>query len=371
MFIGRENELWALNDAYSSHNFEFAVVYGRRRIGKTFLINEFIKDKKSISFTAVESDERQNLENLSSSISEYSSSIPSSAVFSSFQSALEYVFKLSEKERIILFLDEYPYVARSSKSFASTLQLLIDKYKESSKLFLILCGSSMSYMTDNVLAYKAPLYGRRTLQLKIEGFDFFSSTLFFKNYSNEDKDILYGILGGTPQYLREVDDTVSLEDNIKRIYLKTSSFLFEEPLNLLKHEVREPIEYNTVITAIAKGCSKLNEIANRISEETGKTSMYVKKLINLGIVRKEAPYGENAERKTTYSIEDNMFRFWYRFIFNNRALITRGADSLVYQIIENELSSYMGPVFENICNQYLWQLLLSGKSPVLFKDLGR
>ena len=167
----------------------------------------------------------------------------------------------------------------------------------------------MSYMTDNVLAYKAPLYGRRTLQLKIEGFDFFSSTLFFKNYSNEDKDILYGILGGTPQYLREVDDTVSLEDNIKRIYLKTSSFLFEEPLNLLKHEVREPIEYNTVITAIAKGCSKLNEIANRISEETGKTSMYVKKLINLGIVRKEAPYGENAERKTIYSIEDNMFRF--------------------------------------------------------------
>ena len=120
-----------------------------------------------------------------------------------------------------------------------------------------------------------------------------------------------------------------------------------------------------------KALSKLNEIANRISEETGKTSMYVKKLINLDIVRKETPYGENAERKTTYSIEDNMFRFWYRFIFNNRALITRGADSLVYQIIENELSSYMGPVFENICNQYLWQLLLSGKSPVLFKDLGR
>lgn len=371
MFIGREKELNALEEAYSSEKFEFAVIYGRRRVGKTFLINEFIKDKRAISFTGVESNERQNLENLSLSIAEYSSSIAPSTVFSSFQSALEYVFKISERERIIMVMDEYPYVARSSKSLQSTLQLLIDKYKETSKLFLILCGSSMSYMTDNVLAYKSPLYGRRTLQLKVEPFDFFSSTLFFKNYSNEDKAVLYGILGGTPQYLREVDDSISLEENIKRIYLRPSSFLFEEPLNLLKQEVREPTEYNAVITAIATGCSKLNEIASRISEETGKTSMYVKNLISLGILRKETPYGENAERKTIYSIEDNMFRFWYKFIFNNRALITRGGDSLVCKIIENDLSSYMGPVFEEICKQYLWKLLLSGRSPVFFKDLGR
>lgn len=226
-------------------------------------------------------------------------------------------------------------------------------------------------MTDNVLAYKSPLYGRRTLQLKVEPFDFFSSTLFFKNYSNEEKAVLYGILGGTPQYLREVDDSISLEEDIKRIYLKPSSFLFEEPLNLLKQEEREPAEYNAVITAIATGCSKLNEIASRISEETGKTSMYVKNLVGLGIVKKETPYGEKSERKTIYSIEDNMFRFWYKFIFNNRSLITRGAGSLVYKIIENELSSYMGPVFEEISKQYLWKLLLAGRSPVFFRDLGR
>ncbi len=360
-----------MNEAYSSNKFEFGVIYGRRRVGKTFLINEFIKDKRAISFTGVESDERQNPENLSLSVAEYGSSIAPSAVFSSFQSALEHVFNLSVKERIIMVIDEYPYIARSSKSLQSTLQLLIDKYKEKSKLFLIICGSSLSYMTDNVLAYKSPLYGRRTLQLKVEPFDFFSSTLFFKNYSNEEKAVLYGILGGTPQYLREVDDSISLEENIKRIYLKPSSFLFEEPLNLLKQEEREPAEYNAVITAIATGCSKLNEIASRISEETGKTSMYVKNLVGLGIVKKETPYGEKSERKTIYSIEDNMFRFWYKFIFNNRSLITRGAGSLVYKIIENELSSYMGPVFEEISKQYLWKLLLAGRSPVFFRDLGR
>lgn len=162
MFIGRDKELNALDKLYKSDKFEFAVIYGRRRVGKTALINQFISDKKSIYFMGVESNEKQNLENLSKSIIEFSSGIQAETSFSSFQAALEYVFTLAENERIILVIDEYPYVARSSKSLASTLQLLIDKCKDTSKLMLILCGSSMSYMEDHVLAYKAPLYGRRT-----------------------------------------------------------------------------------------------------------------------------------------------------------------------------------------------------------------
>ena len=172
MFIGRDKELNALDKLYKSDKFEFVVIYGRRRVGKTALINQFMGDKKSIYFMGVESNEKQNLENLSKSIIEFSSGIQAETSFASFQAALEYVFKLAENERIILTIDEYPYVARSSKSLASTLQLLIDKYKDTSKLMLILCGSSMSYMEDHVLAYKAPLFGRRTAQMKIIPFNF-------------------------------------------------------------------------------------------------------------------------------------------------------------------------------------------------------
>ena len=165
MFIGRERELTALNRLYGSDKFEFAVIYGRRRVGKTALINEFVRDKKAIYFMGVESNAKQNLDNLSKSIIEYGTGFSLETTFSSFQAALEYVFKLAENERVVLAIDEYPYVARSSKSLASTLQLLIDKYKDTSKLMLILCGSSMSFMEDYVLSYKAPLYGRKTAQM--------------------------------------------------------------------------------------------------------------------------------------------------------------------------------------------------------------
>ena len=187
MFIGRERDLAALNRLYTSGKFEFAVIYGRRRVGKTALISEFIKDKKSIYFMGVESNEKQNLENFSKNIIEYGSGIVADTSFASFQSALEYVFKLGESERLVLAIDEYPYVARASESLASTLQMLIDKYKDDSKLMLILCGSSMSYMEDHVLAYKAPLYGRRTAQMKILPFDFEDTCNYLKAFSDMDK----------------------------------------------------------------------------------------------------------------------------------------------------------------------------------------
>ena len=371
MFIGREREVAALDRLYESNKFEFAVIYGRRRVGKTALINHFIDNKEAIYFMGVESNEKQNLENFSKSIIEYSSGIEAETSFLSFQAALEYVFKLAEKKRLILAIDEYPYVARSSKSLASTLQLLIDKYKDTSKLMLILCGSSMSYMEDEVLAYKSPLYGRRTAQMKIFPFSFDEACRYLKNYSDEDKALAYGIVGGTPQYLLQMDDRLSIEDNIKNTYLNPISFLYEEPTNLLKQEVREPAIYMAIITAIAVGASRMSDISNKVGEDSNICANYLKSLINLGIVKKETPYGEKTSRKSIYSIEDNMFRFWYRFVPNNNSVIMRGAADIVYRRIEPQLSEYMGAVFEEICKQYLWNLLLNGNSPVEFSELGR
>lgn len=371
MFIGREREVAALDRLYESNKFEFAVIYGRRRVGKTALINHFIDNKEAIYFMGVESNEKQNLENFSKSIIEYSSGIEAETSFLSFQAALEYVFKLAEKKRLILAIDEYPYVARSSKSLASTLQLLIDKYKDTSQLMLILCGSSMSYMEDEVLAYKSPLYGRRTAQMKIFPFSFDEACRYLKNYSDEDKALAYGIVGGTPQYLLQIDDRLSIEDNIKNTYLNPISFLYEEPTNLLKQEVREPAIYTAIITAIAVGASRMSDISNKVGEDSNICANYLKSLINLGIVKKETPYGEKTSRKSIYSIEDNMFRFWYRFVPNNNSVIMRGAADIVYRRIEPQLSEYMGAVFEEICKQYLWNLLLNGNSPVEFSELGR
>ena len=371
MFIGRERELNSLEKLYASDKFEFAVIYGRRRVGKTALINHFIRNKKAIYFMGVESNDKQNLENFSKNILEYGVGIQADTAFLSFQAALEYVFQLAEKERLILAIDEYPYVARSSRSLASTLQLLIDKYKENSKLMLILCGSSMSYMEDHVLAYKAPLYGRRTAQMKMQPFDFADACRYFKNFSDEDKALIYGMVGGTPQYLLQMDDKLSIEENIKNTFLNPTSSLFEEPENLLKQEVREPALYNAIITAIATGSARMAEISTKVGAETSVCAAYLKNLLALGLVQKETPYGEKASRKSIYAIDDNMFRFWYRFVPENYSIISRGASDIAYKRMEPHLSDYMGKVFEEICKQYLWKLLLKGQSPVEFGELGR
>lgn len=371
MFIGRKRELSTLERQYDSGKFEFTVLYGRRRIGKTALINEFVKDKKVIYFTGLESNAKQNLENLSRSIMRFKSDHPTESVFPSFQSALEYIFSISLDERIVFVIDEYPYVTRASKSLASTLQLLIDQYKDRSKLFLILCGSSMSYMEDHVLSYKAPLYGRRTAQLKIQAFEFIEASQYIKNMSAVDKALAYGMVGGTPQYLLQLNDELTIEENIKRIYLNTASFLYEEPVNLLKQEVREPAIYNAIITAIAKGATKLSEISSKVGEDTSVCAIYLRNLIGLEIIKKETPYREKPSKKTIYSIEDPMFRFWYRFVSDNTSLISRGLDELAYSQIEPFLSEYMGAVFEEIAKQYLWLELSKGLCPVHFTDMGR
>ena len=371
MFIGRKRELAALERLYESGKFEFAVIYGRRRVGKTALISRFIENKKAIYFTGVESSEKQNLENLSANIFEYATGDKAESSFVSFQAALEYVFRIAEKERLVLVIDEYPYAARAAKSLASTLQLLIDKHKDTSKLMLILCGSSMSYMEDHVLAYKSPLYGRRTAQMKILPFDFADTCRCFTRFSDTDMALIYGIAGGTPQYLLQMDDGLSVEENIKNTFLNPSSSLFEEPENLLKQEVREPALYNAIITAVAGGASRMREISTKAGEETSLCSSYLKNLISLGLIRRETPFGEKSSRKSIYVIDDNMFRFWYRFVPENSSVIARGASELAYKRIEPYLSDYMGSVFEEICRQYLWKLLLTGESPVEFRDLGR
>lgn len=196
MFIGREKELDKLNKLYDTGKFQMPVVYGRRRVGKTALLNEFVKDKEVIFFTAIESSKQQNIENLSRSIFQYEHPNTDAAapVYNSFQEALEYIFKLAEEKQIVFIIDEYPYAAKSDKSLSSVIQSLIDKNKDTSKLFLILCGSSMSFMEEQVLGYESPLYGRRTAQFKILPFDFEKSCEIFSQFSKIEFFGIYGVI---------------------------------------------------------------------------------------------------------------------------------------------------------------------------------
>jgi hypothetical protein len=182
---------------------------------------------------------------------------------------------------------------------------------------------------------------------------------------------IYGIVGGTPQYLLQMDDSLSLEDNIKSKLLNPTSYLFEEPKNLLQQEVREPAIYNAIISAIATGSTKLSEISSKVGEETSACSAYLKNLISLGIIKKETPFKEKLSRKTIYVIADNLFKFWYRFIPSNISIIQNNMTDLAYKNINEHLDSYMGAVFEEICKQYLWRLNIQGKAAITFTDLGR
>lgn len=371
MFVGRTRELATLEKAYHSSSFEFVVLYGRRRVGKTALLTQFLADKEAIYTVGVESNERQNLENFSKSILSEGKKSLGAISFRDYQSALEEVFQRANSKRIVLAIDEYPYIARATQSLSSTLQALIDAHKNTSHLMLILSGSSLSFMEDQVLAYKAPLYGRRTAQIKLQPLDFAESSRFFPQSTPEELALSYGALGGIPQYLQEFDRRKSFKENVENTFLNPNSYLFEEPERVLKMEIREPATYNAIITAIASGASRMSESANKVGENTNTCTAYLKTLQSLGIIRKELPYGDNAKRKSRYSIADNMFRFWFRFVTDNSQLIALGAHEAAYQRIEPFLSEYMGSIFEEICRQYLWTIRIKGIGPIAFDSLGR
>ena len=372
VFIGRERELNRLNEMYEGNKFECAIIYGRRRVGKTSLIQEFIKDKKAIYFMSLETSERANLENFSRSIMRIAAdsiSVPSS--FSSFSDAFEAIGDLAGEERLILAIDEFPYLANSVQGIASMLQAQIDLRYKSSKLFLILCGSSMSFMENQVLGYQSPLYGRRTAQFRVLPFTFFESVSFHEGYDSFDKAVVYGITGGIPRYLSLIDDKKTLADNVTDCFFDPSSYLFEEPSNLLKQELREPQVYNDIIASVATGSSRLNEIATKTGMDTAKCSKYLSSLISLGIIKKELPVLEASSKRTSYRLADSMFRFWYRFVPRHSSQILSGEAEEVYKSIEQQIPAYMGEVFEEICKQYLWQENSAKRLPFTFRDAGR
>ena len=373
MFIGREYELQTLNKLYSEDRFHFVIIYGRRRVGKTTLLAEFCKDKPSIFFVAEEYNDKMALESFSNKILSYFGLEGLLNGFESWEKAFLFLAQKAKDERLVVVIDEFPYMVNSNKSIPSILQRLIDHNLKNTKLFLIVCGSSVSFMEKEVLSYKSPLYGRRTAQIVVEPFNFFDSRKFFENFSFEEQVIAYGILGGIPQYLRIFDDRMDIYENIKTKILDKSSYLYEEPKLLIKQELREPALYNSIIEAIALGSSKLSEIATKVGVDTDKCAKYLSILIDLKIIEKLSPVAEKEKsKKSIYRIKDNFFRFWYRFVFSNKELIEQGlTDEVIEKKIKPFMSYFIGPVYEQVCIDYMKMLNKEKKLPFTFEKIGK
>ena len=371
MFYCREEELKTMNRRYEKGRFECIVIYGRRRVGKTALINEFCKGKSTVYFSALSASSQENLEALSKAI--YTCKNPDSPVaptYRSYEDALDEITAMAKQQRLVFVIDEYPYLAKAEKSFSSRLQHIIDHQWQDSQLYLILCGSSMSFMEYQVLGYESPLYGRRTAQFKIQALTYREMTQFHPNLSLQDQALLYGVTGGIPHYINKLDVEDNLDEALLENLFSTSSYLFEEPENLLKQELREPAIYNSVISAIAGGASRLNEIATKVGLESGVCTKYLKVLLDLGILKKETPITEKPGKKTIYAIDDNFFRFWYRFVPRNMSVISAGRMNHVYeQAVKQYYPDYMGLVFEKMCQEYLSRY--AKDLPILLSTVGQ
>ena len=373
MFHCRKKELNDLNQRYQNGKFECIVIYGRRRVGKTALINEFCKDKPVIFFSALNASLSENIESLSRAVYLYKNpkgDISKAPLYSGTDAVFREITELAKEKRLIFVIDEYPYLAKAEPSVSSKLQHIMDHIWQNGQLFLILCGSSMSFMENQVLSSQSPLFGRRTSQIKLEALTYKEISEFCPNLDPEQLSLVYGITGGIPHYINKLDVKDSVDEALLSNFFDTSSYLFEEPENLLKQELREPAIYNSIITAIAGGASRCNEIATKIGAETSFCSKYLKVLLDLGIIQKETPITEPKNKKTIYSIGDPFFRFWYRFVPQNMAAIGSGRFDQIYgKTVKPYLHDYMGLIFEQMCRQYLMKYAES--LPVLLSNAGQ
>ena len=367
---GRKEELNHLKGLYDSNKFEFLDMYGRRRVGKTTILQEFAKDSNSIFFPAREKNDALNLEDFSKVIQfHFDHNIIAS--FKSWEDAFQYIGSKVEK-RTAIIIDEFPYIIEENPTIKSILQHTIDHSWKNKNIFLILCGSSVSIMETDVMGRKSPLHDRQTSSLEIKPFDYLESSTFFPSYSNEDKLIAYGILGGIPRYLEAFDSNYSIQQNIETKIIQNGSYLHEEPDNLLKAELRETNVYNSILSAISNGRNKIIDIANFIHEDRTKVAKYLITLQTLRLIEKRTPCGEpETSKKSIYVIKDNFFKFWFRYEFTNNSYYAMLGAKKASSEIMNDISNLMGNVFEDICKEYIVRLAKQGKLPFIPYHLGK
>ncbi len=344
MFYGRKKELSLLEERYDHNGFEFLPVYGRRRVGKTSLLKEFSKGKNHVFFTASEGTLEYNLSRLASKILDAN-------VEASIETVMDIIRKRAEKERFLLIIDEYPRLIKRSTLFQDKLQELIDEIHEESKLFLILCGSSISIMEHEVLGYKSPLYGRRTGSMELNPLNLWESLDILSGFDRGTALRIYGMVGGIPLYLLQFRPSETLERNLEISFLRQDSFFINEHLMTLIEEFENPATYYSVLTAVASGRSKASEISDYTKLDVPTTTKFLANLESIRMVTKDRPVDNPDGKMTRYSISDPFMRFQF-----GRVLPTLESGSDMEDMVTEILRLHetdMGLVFEDMCTEYL------------------
>ena len=373
-FIGRKDFLNKLKKQVDTDEMSFSLIYGRRRVGKSELVKETLRcaNEKSIYFECKQVAEESNVASLSAIVSDVME-LPKLG-YTDIESLLDYIFKLAVNEKLILVLDEYPYLRESVKGLDSILQSLVDRYRESSKLKVIILGSYVEIMRS-LLEHSNPLYGRVDLTIDLKQMDYYESALFYPEFSPEDKVRIYSVFGGIPYYNRLIDDKKSVRDNMIELIASSGARLENEVSMYLSAEISKIINANEVFEALARGYSRYSDILSQSHVSSGPTLIDVlDKLIKMEVVEKTAPINDpNNKRKVGYQIADNLSLFYYRYIFKYLSQM-KIMDSSVFfsKYIEKDFEeNYVPHQFEEICKQYLIRENKAGNINPVFEKIGK
>lgn len=372
MFIGRKRELASLKEFYDRDGIGMTVIYGRRRIGKSTLIAEFVRDKKNIFYTATKVGKARNLELFSRQVTDLFMPGVENISFHTAEAVFDFIDKNIGNDKVVLVIDELPYWAERDEALLSIMQKYIDTVWNDKNLKIILCGSALSFMEKKVLSEKSPLFGRRDSQIRLEAFNYLDAAKFVPDYSCEDKAICYGITGGVARYLSMIDPSKSIDENIARLFFRTDGYLYDETRNLLTQEFTDIAIVNNIIEQIASGENTLNTIAGKIGEKEPTVLYSLDKLTNVGLVeKKKCITDEKNKKKTQYVLKDYMFKFWYEFIPKATSVIEMGQGEFYYQkAVKPVLHSFMGAVFEDMCRYYTLKQGIAGEYGCFLTSVG-
>ena len=375
-FIDRIEELNTLEKEYKRPGSSFVVLYGRRRVGKTALITQFISEKPALFFLATEESENSNRKILKEKIAAFTGNeLLKEAGIDNWDILFSEFVKKETIEKKILVLDEFQYLCKANRSFSSILQRIWESILKTENIMLILCGSHMSMMESEALNYSSPLYGRRTAQILLRQIPFRYYQEFYQNRTEEELCRFYSITGGVPKYIEQFEPYSDIYEAIKENILDRNSFLYDEPNFLLRNELGEVGTYYSIIKAIAAGHRKLAKIAENMEEKQNKISAYLQTLINLDILEREVPITEEypeKSKKGLYRIKDNYILFWFKYIYPNISLIESGQkEAVLEQIRKNLIVNHVAHIYEDICLEKLRTINGSEKLGFLYNKSGR
>lgn len=347
LFIDRGDELKFLEERYKQHGFEFIVIYGRRRIGKTELIKNFVKGKPHVYFLCNKAGTVGNILRFRKMVAAFLSE-PEIAP-ETFEEIFAHLVQRA-KDRFLVVFDEFPYLVEKDASVPSLFQAVADEVLKGRNIMLVLCGSSISMM-EQLLGYKNPLYGRKTGHIKLDFLKFRHFSEFFPGSSIEENIRAYSILGGVPFYLEKFDKNKTALENAKEQILSKGGRLYEEVDFLLKEELREPDVYKSILSAIASGSTKVAEIATKTGIKASDMDRYLKVLMSLGIIKKEIPATEKKSKKSLYRVDDNFFDFCSLFFEPYRSDIEIGETVNLEESLKRNFNAYAGRKFEKLVRE--------------------